>query len=66
MSDITMCSNILCERREQCHRAMAKPSVLQSYADFGKDCESNNFRNQWEIRKNNTYIDEISEMLERC
>lgn len=64
--DITMCANEECERREQCHRAMATPDVMQSWADFGQDCKNNDYRNQWEIRENNIYVDDKSNLLARC
>lgn len=66
MSDITMCSNAECDRRKQCYRAMAETDILQSWSDFGKDCEDNDFRNQWEIKDNNIYIDKITDILIRC
>lgn len=42
MSDICMCSNIKCNKRDTCYRAQAKPNPhYQTYSEFpgGKDCE---------------------------
>lgn len=37
MADITMCTNILCDRFENCYRAMATPSNWQSWGSFSPD-----------------------------
>ena len=34
MPDITMCKNELCEKKDTCHRYLAKPSEYQSYFGY--------------------------------
>ena len=36
MQDLTMCASTDCLRQWECHRAMAKPQIMQSYFDFNK------------------------------
>lgn len=37
MADISMCANGECPRRQNCYRAMAKPSAWQSWIGFSPD-----------------------------
>ena len=42
MPDITMCRNEECNRRNECYRFVAKPSLRQSYCLFpeqGDECK---------------------------
>ena len=41
MSDITMCTSNDCPKRENCYRAMAKPSESQSWCNFEYHCNEN-------------------------
>ena len=36
MPDITMCASATCKDAKDCYRKNAKPSELQSYADFSQ------------------------------
>ena len=38
MPDITMCASENCLEREECYRAQAKPSELQSWNNFEYTC----------------------------
>lgn len=49
MPDITMCFNADCDRKHDCYRYMARPSLYQSYSEFSEDCKKNDYRNFIEI-----------------
>lgn len=66
MANITMCLSKDCPRRTQCYRAMARQSYLQKWSNFEQDCYQNNFSSQWEIKDVTIYVDEMSNLLERC
>ena len=38
IADITMCTSINCPERDNCYRAQAKPSVMQSWSNFEYRC----------------------------
>lgn len=42
LPDITMCSSEHCLEKSNCYRHTAKPSVLQSWADFLYTCNEGN------------------------
>lgn len=39
MADITICDSLVCPKRLQCYRWVAKPDKLQSYSRF-PDCDA--------------------------
>ena len=41
IADITMCTSINCPERDNCYRAQAKPSVMQSWSNFEYTCNEN-------------------------
>lgn len=45
---------------------MAKPDRVQTYGDFEIDCELHDYRNQWELKEDNTYVDHMTDTLARC
>ena len=38
MADITICASENCPEREECYKAQAKPSKLQSWSNFEYTC----------------------------
>lgn len=50
MTDISMCTNALCPKRDLCYRYMAIPDSWQSYMEFQNICHrDNNFQWFYEI-----------------
>ena len=65
MPDFSMCASKNCEKRKQCYRATAKPSIYQSWSDFYDDCKKFRYRNQLEERNGEILVSDINNLLAR-
>lgn len=56
MPDITMCCCKDCKKKDSCYRANASPSIYQSWSDFQKFCEKNNYKYYIKMERIGSYV----------
>ena len=56
MPDITMCCCKDCKKKDSCYRANASPSIYQSWSDFQKFCEKNDYKYYIKMERIGSYV----------